>query len=85
MAAGGRLWVETSLSMRHTGGHVSSGYDRMNAAKSMVSETEESYCPGGFKRDLRFRVIEIQELKRYIRNDPKFWTIVVNRMLVEVI
>lgn len=84
-AAGGRLWVESTLNMHLRGGHSSSGYGRMNAVMSMVSEQEKGYVSGGFKRDVRFRIIEEQEVRRWVRNDPKCSSQLINRVLVELL
>jgi hypothetical protein len=85
-AEGGKCWIEHSMTMYHTRGATTEGRGMYTAADTLLAEKAKEYCPGGFRRETKLRLLEEEKVERYILNDPKgVWIVTINRMLVEVI
>jgi L-amino acid N-acyltransferase YncA len=84
-AAGGQLWVEVVTTFKRRGGHTIVGQSKANTMASLLSEREGGHCPGGYRREVKLKLISYEATKQDFYVDTLLWGKDIKRHLVELL
>lgn len=86
VAAGGQMWIETTMTFFNGKGTKSTGRGDENVMDTLLDEKTRPYIPrNGFRREVKLKLLRDQKIEEHDYNDPKVWLTVTQRYLVEVI